>query len=319
MKKFFAFLVLAGMLCVAVSAEAAAKQQVNIAGSSTGGTWYMLAGAMSNVLNKYQDLMEATPIPSAGSFENIRNMRDKRVDFGIVLPNVAAGAYKGVSPWQENRYEGLSGLFNIYSFPYMVIVKADSPIQSLADLKGKTIGGGPAGGTENVILMEAILPYYGLGLSDVKLVPLTDGERASALTDGHIDVGVWLLGVTSPTLTELTTVNDVRFIPLEKELLEKANAAYPFYTIGEIAPGTFKGQAESVSSIVMWGMMNCGDYMDEELVYQFTKTIFDHKAEVEDVVRLFKDVNFENAILGIDIPIHPGARRYFEEKGVKFD
>jgi TRAP transporter TAXI family solute receptor len=170
-----------------------------------------------------------------------------------------------------------------------------------------------------VILLEAILPYYGLSVNDIKLVPLTDGERASALTDGQIDIGVWFLGVTSPTLTELTTINDVRFIPSEEALLKKANEAHPFYTIGEIAPNTFKGQLEAVPSIVMWGLINCGEYLGEELVYEFTKNVFEHKSEVEDVVRLFKDVNLESATLGIDIPLHPGAKRYFEEKGIKFD
>ena len=299
--------------------SAAANQQLTFAGSQAGGTWFIFCGAVAQMVNKYMPGYDATPAPSSGSFENVRGLRDGLIDGALILPNITHAAYNGEKPWIDPKYEGLRGIFNAYSFPYMIVTRADSDIRGIADFKGKRIASGPPGSAETTIFEDVILAQYGMTGKDLgRIWPLSDGERSSALIDKQADVGLFLTGVAAPTLKELTTTCDTRFIPIEPQYLENIAKTYSYFTMGNLKADTFRLQTEDIPSIIMWGQFCCTEETDEEFVYQLVKTVFEHKAEIEEIMPLFKEVNLQTATVGMSMPLHPGAIRYYREQGIEF-
>ena len=319
MKKQFRMIITVCILLSFIASPAlAAKKQLNLAGSKVGGTWFILCSAFAQVINKYMPDYEASPSPSSGSFENVRNLRDGMVDMALILPNVAYAAYNGQAPWKEAKYQGMRALFNTYPSAFMMVTQADSGIKSIPDMKGKRVAVGSPGSSESSLL-SAVLPQYGMDFSSFgKTFPLSDTEASSAIVDGQIDVGLFISGVTAPNMKELTTTCDTRFISIEPEVLDKIQKQYPYFVKGEIRPNTFRLQTEPVSAVLIWGPLCCTEDADEEFVYQFVKAIFEHRDEVEAVNALFKEVTMENVTDGMPIPMHPGAIRYFKEQGLKF-
>ncbi len=317
MKKRFLVAVLLLALS-ALPAFAAQKRQINFAGSSTAGTWYIFCGAVANVVNKYVPTLEATPIPSNSQLENLRKIKSGQTDFGLASPSVAQPAYVGEAPWKGEKYENIRAVFNIYTSPLHLVVKKDSPIKSVQDLKGKTIAGGQPGASAN-IAFHVVMEAAGMTQKDYKLVPLNDADRVDALVNGKADMSIWLQAVTAPVLKELAMLHDVRLIPLDAKTVANFEKKYPFYFGAPIVKGTVRGQTEDVPALTIWGLMVCDANMSEEVVYNVVKTVFDHKGEVEEIVGLFREVNNSNVLSRTGIPAHPGALRYFKEKGIKTD
>ena len=310
-----------GAICILVSLfvspSFAATKQLNFAGSKVGGTWFILCSAFAQVVNKYMPGYEASPSPSSGSFENVRNLRDGVVDCALIMPNVSYAAFNGLEPWKDTKYDGMRAMFNTYTSAFMIVTKADSGIRTIADLKGKRVSTGSPGSSESSLL-AAVLPQYGMDFSSIKTFPLSDAEASSAIIDGQIDAGLFIAGVTAPTLKELTTTCDTRFIPIEPEVLEKIQEQYSYFVKGEIPADTFKLQTEAVPTVLAWGQVCCTEETDEEFVYEFTKAVFEHKEEIDSMNALFKEVNMTNVTEGMPIPMHPGAIRYFKEQGLTF-
>ena len=298
-----------------LSPAMAAQTQLIFAGSKVGGTWFILCGAFAQIVNRHMPGYEASPSPSSGSFENVRNLRDGVVDCAMLLPNVAYAAHHGQEPWRDAKYEGLRAMFNTYTSAFMIITKADSGIKTISDLKGKRVAIGSPGSSESSIF-AAVLPHYGMDLKSFKTFPLSDAESSSAIIDGQIDAGLFITGVTAPTIKELTTTCDTHFIPIDPEILDKVQGEIPYFVNGEIPADTFKLQSEAVPTVLIWGQICCTEDTDEEFVYNFVKQVFEHKEEVESLNALFKEVTLENVTDGMPVPMHPGAIRYFKEQGV---
>ncbi|MGE5483575.1 MAG: TAXI family TRAP transporter solute-binding subunit [Ignavibacteriales bacterium] len=292
----------------------AKREPITVAGSSTGGTWYIMCGAISTVLNKYMDTVEASPKPSGGSVENCRNIQSGDTEMGLAVANVAYGAYQGADPWKDAAIKDLRAMFNTYINPLYIGVPKESKIQSVTDLKGKKIGGGPPGGSET-LTFTAVLKAVGIDPSSVTIAAVSDTERAEALRNGQVDAAVWLLGPGAPVLSELCTTKDVRFLPLDPAVMDKLHADYPYMVPGTITKGMFKGVDQDIPAIVIYGIMCTSAKWDEQKVYQITKTIFEHIDEISTVAPLAKGMTPENAVKGLPLPLHSGAEKYFKEVG----
>jgi len=163
------------------------------------------------------------------------------------------------------------------------------------------------------------LPHYGMDInSSFRRFPLSDGENRSAIVDEQVDAGIFITAVASPTIRELTTTNDVRFVSIDPEVLAKVQSEYPYFVKGEIEANTFRLQTEPVSTVIVWGQFVCTEDTDEDFVYEFMKVVFDHRDEIEAIQPLFKQVTMDNITDGMSVPLHPGAIRFYKERGVKF-
>ncbi len=295
---------------------AVAENRLVIATASTGGTWYPLGGGIANLINQYVPDTSASAKPSGASVENIRTVGKGRVDLAIVMPDAAYSAYNGDGDFRaETKYDNLRGLFSTYPIDEYLYAVKGSGLEKLEDLKGKRVAVGAAGsGTE--VLSRMILETYGMTYEDLDERFLSAPEATEALKDGTIDAALYLLGTPAPTLMDLVTQREIQFLSMGTERAKKFCEDHPTYAPVTIPAGTYAGQTEDFTTIQYYGIFIVNQDMSEQMAYDITKAVFDHLDELSKIHKAFQAIKLESATKSIAIPLHPGAEKYFREKGV---
>jgi hypothetical protein len=271
---------------------------------------------VANLITKYVPNTSASAKPSGASVENIRNVGTGRVDLAIVMPDAAYFAYKGEADFKaQQKWENLRGVFATYPIDAYFYSVEGTGIKTLADLKGKKVAVGAAGsGTE--IFNRMVLEMYGINYGNIDEQFLSAPEATQALKDGTTHAAMYLLGTPAPTIMDLVTQRKTNFLSMEPDKIQTFCKRYPFYAPSNIKAGTYKDQKTDFSTVQYYGIFICNKDMDEKLVYDIVKAVFDHKAELAQIHVAFKDIKLETATKSIAIPLHPGAERFFRERGV---
>jgi hypothetical protein len=194
-------------------------------------------------------------------------------------------------------------------------VRADSPIKSFADLKGKKIGvGAPGSGTE--ANFRQLMDVYGLKKDDVLGQYLSFSESAEAFKDKHIDAFVATSAIPNAGVMDVATQNEIRILDIPADMAEKLMQKYPFLTPAKVPANTYRGQSAESSTVAMNAVLIAGNQLKEDMVYSLTKTLFENQADLASAHAKGKELNIQNAVKGVSIPFHPGAVKYYKEKGV---
>ncbi len=310
-----ALFVMVVFFVVGTAAQAAEKRLI-IATASTGGTWYPLGGGVANLINKYIPNTSASAKPSGASVENIRNIGSGRIDLAIVMPDAAYFAYTGEADFKaQQKWDNLRGVFASYPIDADFYSVEGTGIKTLADLKGKKVAVGAAGsGTE--VFNRMVLEMYGINYDNINEQFLSAPEATQALKDGTTDAAMYLLGTPAPTIMDLATQRKTNFLSMEPDKIEAFCKKYPFYSPSNIKAGTYKDQTTDFTTVQYYGIFICSKDMDEQLVYDIMKAVFDHQDELAQIHVAFKGIKLETATKSIAIPLHPGAERFLKERGV---
>jgi uncharacterized protein len=274
-------------------ASAQTKTRLSIATGGTGGVYYPLGGGMAALISKHIAGTEATAEVTTASVDNMKLIHTGRVALAFTLPDTAWDAYNG-KPKGLNEKVGLRSLMALYS-NFMHIAALDgSGIKSVADLRGKRVStGAPGSGTEVKALR--VMEAYGLMPKDLKSQErLGAGESAGALKDRKIDAFFWDGGLPTAAILDLaaTPGSKANLIP-HGDVVPKMVGKYgPLYFVANIPKGMYKG------------------------VDELTKLLLEHTADLVAVHKAASEMNLKSAVVGSPIPFHPGALRYFKEKGV---
>lgn len=320
--KKFARLVLTGLLALGLVAAfaggtLAADQRLAIGTASTGGSWYPLGGGVANVINKYIPGYYASAHPSGASIENIRAVMKGQDALALTMPDAALYAIQGKGAFEGNPQKKLRGLFSTYPVDIQFYVLASSPIKKIADLKGKNYKvavGAPGSGTEK--MAQYVLKVYGITYDDIDEQFLSATETTAAMKDGNIDVGIVTLGTPAPTLMDLATQREILFLDIEPQVAMKINKDFPAYFPRTIKAGTYKDMKKPHHTLAWMGLFVVSADMPEKLAYDICKAVFDHKAELDKIHKKFELIKLENATSGMSVPMHPGAVKFFKERGV---
>lgn len=310
-------ILLAAAVCAA-PAQAETKKRFSIGTAGTAGALYPMGVAMGQVITKHAPGLAATGEATAASVENLRSLSTGKMWMGIAANEIAAMAYNGEGDFAKRKMDNIRAMFaTIYSY-VQIFVKSDSPINSVADFKGKTVGVGPAG-SGGEMSARMTLAYYGLTYNDLKPQFIPETEAVQALKDGRIDGFICTHPIKSAALLDLTNAMTVKMLALSDPAFY---AKYPFYAKHTIPAGTYKGVDVDVdvpiSRIIMFTTTKA-DFTTED-VYQIMKAIWDHQDEWNGVhAAVKKQVVLETALNEIPVPLHPGAIRFFEEKGMQVD
>lgn len=295
----------------------AADERIAIGTASTGGTWYPLGGGVANLINKYIKGYYASAHPSGGSIENIRAIVKKQDGMALSMPDAAFYAYEGQQAFKGAPQKDIRGLFSTYPIDIQIYVPDDSPIKGIADIKAKQYRvavGAPGSGTE--AMARYVLGVYGITYDDIDEQFLSATETSAAMKDGNIDVGIVTLGTPAPTLMDLCTQRKIRFLDIEPEVAKKINKAFPAYFERVIPAGTYKDMEKPHHTLAWMGIFIVNKDMSEELAYNILKSVFDHKDELDKIHTKFKQITLEDATKGMPIPLHPGAVKFFKERGI---
>jgi TRAP transporter TAXI family solute receptor len=288
------------------------KQFVSIVTGGTGGTYYPLGGAMAEIINDNTDV-EATAQSSGASAENMQAIADGKADIAFVQTDIASYAKKGTLMFEGNAIENAQAIGTLYPETIQIVTLADSGINSVEDLKGKTVSvGAPGSGTfENA---KQILEVHGMTVEDLDAQNLAFDESTEGIQDGNIDAAFITSGTPTGSVEALGAVKGVKLIQIEQDKIDALIEKYPYYAKDVVPAGTYGLKAE-VTTVAVLAMLVVSSELDEDTVYDMTKAIFENTDKITHAKG--KLITAETALDGIGIELHPGAKKYFDEKGIK--
>ena len=312
MKRFAAIGVLCFFLIGAVAVQAA--DNLVLATGGTAGTYYPFGGAMAKIWNSKIKDMNVTAQTSGASGENVRLINKKEVELALVQSDTLDFAFNAKEAFKE-PLKGMSAIAVLYPEVVHVVVAAGSPIKSFADLKGKKIGvGAPGSGTE--ANFRQLLDAYGMKKEDVNGQYLSFSESAEAFKDKHIDAFIVTGGVPTSAIMDVATQNAIRILPISADILGKLTQKYPFLAGVKIPANSYKGQTEEVPTVAVNAVLIAGSQLKDDMVYNLTKALFENQAGLAAAHAKGKELNIQYAVKGVSIAFHPGAVKYYKEKGL---
>ena len=320
MKRVMAALVAAVALFGLGAAGAQEKKvRLSIGTGGTGGVYYPLGGGLAAMISKYVPGVEATAEVTAGSIANLQLIGSGKSELAFTMADAAWDANNGLEKFKDAKVP-LRTLVVFYPNRMHVVTVEGTGINTMKDLKGKRVStGAPASGTE----VMALRLIEGSGLDpnkDVTRERLSVAESVNALKDGKIDAFFWVGGVPTPSITDLAATPGKKIHLVDHgDAAENMRKKYgPIYVKNRILANAYPGETRETTNVDVWNLIVVPEKADENLVYQITRTMFEKK---DELVKVHKDAAFldlANQLTGASpIPFHPGAVRYFKEKGVK--
>jgi TRAP transporter TAXI family solute receptor len=316
LKGKIAVMISVGLVSVGIGAAIAAPVQfISIATGGTGGTYFILGSGMAKIIEKYVPNVKVSVESTAASTENIRLIAAKKVQFAIVMPDGAYFGYYGGREFKDTKYPNLRSVMAGHTSPMHFMVRANSGIKSLADLRGKRVALSAPGSTA-VFMAESALEAYGLPKKDYKPMLLSYTEQADALRDGTIDMACIFAGAPASAALDLCTTHDITFLSVGPEEMKKVLKVHPYCKPIVIKAGTYRGQNADVQTFATSSILITYAELEPELVYTVAKAILEHTPELKEVHPQGAEYDLADAAEGVAIPLHPGAAKYLMEKGV---
>lgn len=293
----------------------APSQRLSIATGGTGGVYYPYGGGLAKVLSKALPGVEATAEVTAGSVENMNRINQKEADIAFTLADTADEAARG-----KGKFKGpvpIRTLAALYPNVNHIVVLADSGINSVKDLKGKKVStGAPNSGTE--IIAERVLKANGIDpAKEISRERLSVAESVAAIKDKKIDAFFWSGGLPTAGVLELAATPGVKIKLLnDADVVAQLNKEYgPLYVEATVPANTYPNTPEAKVSAVM-NLLVVHKDMSEDLAYQITRTLFEQRAELGAVHPEAKKLDPKYGASGSPVEYHPGAIKYYKEKGV---
>src|SRR4029079_5762560 len=255
---------------------------------------------------------------TAGSIQNLQLIDAGKSEIGFTMADAAWDAANGLEKFNGKRVP-LRTIAVFYPNRMHVVTVEGTGVNAMKDLKGKRVStGAPVSGTE--VMALRLIEASGLDPKDMTRERVSVAESVNALKDGKIDAFFWVGGVPTPSITDLASTPGKKI-----KLIDHGDAAepmrtnfVPIYVKNKILANAYPGDPRDTSNVDVWNLVVVPEKADENLVYQITKVMFEKK---DELVKVHKDAAFldlNNQLTGgSPIPFHPGALRYFREKGLK--
>jgi TRAP transporter TAXI family solute receptor len=298
-----------------VPGNVAAMEFLSFGTGSPAGTYYFIGAGFASLINNYVDGVRVTAESTAASTENARLLIRGAMDLGLA----SMGTLSDLKD-QGMDVKKISLIAVGHTSDTHWIVRKDSPIQSIKDFKGKAISVGPAGSaTLNIYCKKHIQAGWGLTFDDFSPKYLSFSETTVGIRDNTIDAGIIAAGAPIAAVMELARDIPIRLIETEPDALKKLRAAYGNVVPLVIPAGTYHGIDKDTHTYTLPQMWLCRTALPEDLVYKILKAVYDHPEEKDAIHPLAKMYVIQNAFRGTDgVPVdfHPGAIKYYKEKGI---
>ena len=310
---------LGAALALSGAALAQEKYSLSIATGGTGGVYYPLGGGMANLLSKYVPGMQATAEVTGGSVDNLKLIATGKPYIAFSMADAGQDAYRG-----EDKFKGtkvpLRTLMVLYPNRMHIVTIDGTGIAKLADLKGKRVSTGSPGSATEVMAFR-VLEAAGLDKDrDITRERLGVAESVNAIKDRKIDAFFWVGGLPTAAVTDLANTPGITIKMIDHgETVDKMNKKYgPLYEHDTIPKATYKGMDADNKIATVWNILVANENLSDKTAYEIVKTIFDHKADLVAVHKESENFRLENQKASASpIPFHPGAVKYFTERGVK--
>ena len=324
MKKRIYAMLLAAVMVFGVSAcgtsdtekeEAVASSAIlNLGTGDTEGSYYafgnLLAAHMSDAAGVTVDV-----VSTEGSVANINGIHEGLYQLSLAQADVLSYAWNGIIPFarggEMRSFRAIGGLYE----EALQIVTLDETIQTVEDLRGKTVS---VGGENSGVVINAmnVLDAYGLRTGeDIETVTMSFGDSVAAMKEGKIDAAFIVSGAPTIAVEDLIATEQVHLVSIDDEKIAELQQRYPYYNKHVILSGTYTGLDQDVTTVSIQATMIVSADMAEEDVYNLTAGIYDNVENISAIMPRAIDMTVENATTGVSVPFHPGAAKYFAENG----
>jgi TRAP transporter TAXI family solute receptor len=300
-------------------AFAAQAQNISIATGGTGGVYYPMGGGIAAVLSKHVPGMQATAEVTGGSVDNLKLVGSGKPYIAFAMTDASQDAFRGEDKFKGNKVP-LRTLMILYPNRMHVVSVEGRGIAKMADLKGKRVSTGSPGSATEVMAFR-LIEAAGLDKdSDMKRERLGAAESVNAIKDGKIDAFFWVGGLPTAAVTDLANTPNTKLKMIDHaDAVAAMNKKYGnLYVQDTIPKDTYKGMDADNHQATVMNILVVHETMDDKTAYNIVKTIFDRK---DDIVAVHKEaLNFKldsQKAAASPIPFHPGALKYYAEKGIK--
>jgi TRAP transporter TAXI family solute receptor len=294
----------------------AKRQFLSMGTAPVGGAFPVVGGAIAEVLNAHKDSIEwkVQAKGTKGSQENIRRLQQNELELALSNAAISYFAARGEATWTQ-KYD-IRAIATMAPNVALFIARADSGIQSIADLKGKRVITGPAGAGFQMFI-EPILAEHGVAWDEITSLNATQSGSVDQLGDGSADAAFLGGAVPTGSITQAASTFEVQFVPFDEATRQALIEKYAFFHSATIPGGTYQGLDSDFQGLNVGSMhVITSAAQDEELIYQLTKTIWENRAEIAAKHPAGKAINEKNVARDTGIEYHPGSIRYYKEAGI---
>jgi len=269
---------------------------------------------MAKIWNSKIPGMNVTAQATGASAENVRLVNKKEAELAIVQSDTIDFAYNAKEAFKE-KLTKMSALAVLYPEVIQVVVRGDSKADSFDDLKGMKIGvGAPGSGTE--ANFRQLCDIYGLKKDDVKAQYLSFSESSEQFKDKHIDAFIVVAGIPNAAIMDISTQHSVKIINVSDAKAKQLVKKYPFLSAFTIPAGTYKSITKDVKTVAVNAVLIVNTEVSNDVAYNLVKALFDNQKDLGLAHAKGKELNLKKASSGVSIPFHPGAVKYYKEKGL---
>ncbi|HMH19519.1 MAG TPA: TAXI family TRAP transporter solute-binding subunit [Burkholderiales bacterium] len=317
--KVSASAIFAAVLAFSGTTQAQQKFSLSIATGGTGGVYYPIGGGLANLLSKYVPGMQATAEVTGGSVDNLKLVATGQPYIAFSMADAGQDAYRGEDKFKGNKVP-LKTLMVLYPNRMHVVTIEGTGINKMADLKGKRVSTGSPGSATEVMGFR-VIEAAGLDKDkDMKRERLGVAESVNAIKDRKIDAFFWVGGLPTAAVTDLANTPGVKIKMIDhSDAVAKMNKKYGQLYIEDTIPKTmYRGMDADNKIATVWNILVSNESLSDQNAYNIVKVIFDHQADLINVHKEAENFKLENQRADASpIPFHPGAVKYFAERGVK--
>ncbi|TKD70507.1 TAXI family TRAP transporter solute-binding subunit [Pseudalkalibacillus hwajinpoensis] len=287
--------------------------ELSLLTGGTGGTYFPLGGELATIIQDETDIENANAESTGASVENMQILQDGEGDIAFTQTDIAAYATKGELMFEDGKMDNIQAIGTLYPETIQIVTLMESGISSVADLKGKKVSvGAPSSGT--YANAEQVLEIHGIAMEGIDAQHLAFDELTEGIQEGTIDAAFITSGTPTGALEGLSAIKPVKILPIEDNKISELVEKYPYYAEETIKSGTY-GLESDVKTVAVLAMLVARSNLDEDYVYQMTKAIFDNSNKITHAKGEF--ITADTALEGVGIDLHPGAKKYFDEKGIE--
>jgi len=296
------------------STDTSPTQSFSIGTGTSTGTYFPVGVGIAKAIGEgtnYNLNAEST----GGSIQNLQLLNNGELHLALSASNTAFAAYNGDEPF-EQPITKIRAIAALYPEVFQFVVRKDSGIETLEDLAGKKVAmGSPGSGTERT--GKLILEAHGLTYNDFKPEFISFSDAVTGMKDKTIDAAVVGAGIPTAALVDASASMDIKLLPLNSEKFEAFVESDPYFITVTIPAGTYEGIDEDIVSGASPALLIVSEDMDEEIVYEMTKALFENLDKVKEAHAVANNISLESAVEGVSIPFHPGAAKYFKEQNME--
>lgn len=303
---------------VAGNMAAAQDKFITIGTGGQTGVYFVVGQSICRLVNRgsADHGLKCTAPSTGGSIANINAIKAGDMDMGVAQSDWQFHAYNGSSQFEGDAFDKLRAVFSVHGEPFTVVARADSGIENFDDLFGKRVNVGNPGSGQRAT-MDVVLEAMGKSADDFALASeLKPAEQSAALGDNKVDAIVYTVGHPNGSIQEATSTVDAKLVNVTGEAIDKLVDENPYYAKAVIPGGLYKGNDEDVETFGVKATFVTSADVDDEVVYTVVKAVFDNFDRFKGLHPAFATLKEEDMIsAGLSAPLHPGAEKYYKERG----